>query len=305
MEFFEKLISGQDAAPSGSNEPGKPDPNSPVSKLAPMLANLLAQQQQGGKPDLGGMFSGLLGGNEESQRPKTGTDTIQTLLDVAGVADPTPILDSINAAISLARAARTDNPAERKEHLVNAGISAIAGWIPYLGDTAKIPKFAKGLASSVGEGARSAKFGRSGGSPPTPSGGSGTPPIPPPPGTPPGSTPPIPPPPPPGTPPGSTPPAPPAGGGYGGGLPFLVGTAAGAGAAYFGGGDDSRRPKYSISRDTMVGEDRINVGKESLEIMGHHGAKLLRGLIDPLQNPFTKLKNLLKAADEIPSGTRS
>ena len=43
------------------------------------------------------------------------------------------------------------------------------------------------------------------------------------------------------------------------------------------------------------------MGKEAMTIMGNRGAELLRGLIDPLQNPFTKLKNLFKAADEIPS----
>ncbi|MFN8444520.1 MAG: polymorphic toxin-type HINT domain-containing protein [Caldilineaceae bacterium] len=60
----------------------------------------------------------------------TNWDAIQASLDVAGVADPTPISDGANAVISLARGNYTD-----------AGLSAVA-MVPYIGDLAKGSKYA-------------------------------------------------------------------------------------------------------------------------------------------------------------------
>lgn len=65
-------------------------------------------------------------------------DKLQVGLDAAGIADPTPIADGANAVISLGRAAF--DPERRREHLQNAGISAVSAAIPYLGDTAKLLK---------------------------------------------------------------------------------------------------------------------------------------------------------------------
>jgi hypothetical protein len=91
-------------------------------------------------------------------------DMLQTGLDAAGVADPTPILDGINAGVSVVRA--FTDPKNAGSHLVNAGVSAIS-MVPYFGDVAKIFKYG-GKAAKVGEeaakvGEEAAKAGSSGG----------------------------------------------------------------------------------------------------------------------------------------------
>jgi hypothetical protein len=63
-------------------------------------------------------------------------DTAQTVLDVADLADPTPITSGINTAISLGRYFTSDDEAERKEQLVNASLRAL-GVLPVFGDFAK------------------------------------------------------------------------------------------------------------------------------------------------------------------------
>ena len=57
-------------------------------------------------------------------------ETTQNVLDIIGIIDPSPAVDTVNAVISLVRAGKSSNPAEKKRHMTNAGISAIAGWIP-------------------------------------------------------------------------------------------------------------------------------------------------------------------------------
>lgn len=77
-------------------------------------------------------------------------DKIQTGMDVAGVADPTPIIDGVNAAISLGRA--VTDPKNAGRHLLNAGISAVS-MFPYVGDLAKLGKYggkAAGAAAGAG-----------------------------------------------------------------------------------------------------------------------------------------------------------
>jgi len=71
--------------------------------------------------------------------PTAGIDKLQTGLDIAGVADPTPIIDGVNMGISLFRAAKAQTPEERSQHLQNAAISAIS-MVPLVGDTAKLAK---------------------------------------------------------------------------------------------------------------------------------------------------------------------
>lgn len=66
------------------------------------------------------------------------TDTVQNVLDGLGVADPTPVADGINVAISLVRA--MSNPREAGTHLTNAAVSAVS-MFPYLGDLAKVGKY--------------------------------------------------------------------------------------------------------------------------------------------------------------------
>lgn len=62
-------------------------------------------------------------------------DNIQTVGDVIGVFDPTPITDTANAIWSIGRG--IFDPARRKEHFTNAGIRLVGGWLPYVGDVGK------------------------------------------------------------------------------------------------------------------------------------------------------------------------
>lgn len=82
-------------------------------------------------------------------------DRIQQVLDFAGIIDPTPILDGINATISTIRT-KTD-PDRAEQHKANAKISAIS-MIPYLGDSAKLARYNKGgmgYLKAAGEAAES------------------------------------------------------------------------------------------------------------------------------------------------------
>lgn len=74
-------------------------------------------------------------------------DSLQTALDIAGIFDPTPIVDGINAVVSLTRAAY--EPSRREEHLENAAISGVS-MVPGIGDLAKIRKFSRGSAATAG-----------------------------------------------------------------------------------------------------------------------------------------------------------
>ncbi|HEX5446165.1 MAG TPA: polymorphic toxin-type HINT domain-containing protein [Pirellulales bacterium] len=60
-------------------------------------------------------------------------DRLQTVLDIVGIFDPSPVTDGANALISLARG-----------NVLDAGINGL-GMIPYLGDLAKLGKVGKGL----------------------------------------------------------------------------------------------------------------------------------------------------------------
>lgn len=82
--------------------------------------------------------SGSANERPEPSRASNAMDAVQLGLDVVGAFDPTPIVDGINAAISVGRAFVTD-PERRKEHLQNAAISTVS-MIPYVGDTAKLAK---------------------------------------------------------------------------------------------------------------------------------------------------------------------
>lgn len=74
---------------------------------------------------------------EKPSKGQTAMDSIQLGLDAVGVVDPTPVVDGVNAAISLVRAVK--DPKRRGEHLQNAAISAVS-MVPYIGDTAKLLK---------------------------------------------------------------------------------------------------------------------------------------------------------------------
>jgi hypothetical protein len=67
-------------------------------------------------------------------------DKLQRFGDVAGVLDPSGIVDGINALVSIKRA--KDEPDRRAEHLKNAAISGVS-MLPYLGDLAKLTKVGK------------------------------------------------------------------------------------------------------------------------------------------------------------------
>lgn len=81
-------------------------------------------------------------------------DKLQTGMDAVGVADPTPIVDGINAGISVVRA--FTDPKNAGTHLVNAGVSAIS-MVPYLGDVAKVFKYGGKAAKAGSEAAKAGK----------------------------------------------------------------------------------------------------------------------------------------------------
>jgi hypothetical protein len=74
----------------------------------------------------------------ENSSDSSTADAAQTILDAAGVVDPTPISDGTNAAISIGRAIK--DPRSAAKHLRNAAISAVS-MIPYVGDLAKGAKY--------------------------------------------------------------------------------------------------------------------------------------------------------------------
>lgn len=90
-------------------------------------------------------------------------DKIQMGMDAAGVADPTPIVDGVNAGISLVRA--FTDPKRAGEHLMNAGISVVS-MVPYIGDLAKLAKYggkgAKAVAGAAKAGDAAAMTGKVG-----------------------------------------------------------------------------------------------------------------------------------------------
>jgi len=67
-------------------------------------------------------------------------DWLQSSLDVAGLPDPTGLIDASNAGISLFRAATTKDDSRRREHIANAGISAVSAIPGKVGSVAKLLK---------------------------------------------------------------------------------------------------------------------------------------------------------------------
>jgi len=320
--------------PPPSSRPPRSDARPPAwGDLAPLLANLLQPSAtpfagQSEPLNLRSILTTVAGQSAAPPtRPRTGLDSVQTMLDVAGVFDPTPLVDSINAAISLGRAARSRNPIERREHFTDAAISAVAGGLPYWGDSAKIPRFLRAASHSAGQAARDFKTSRLAtpvsGSPPLPPRGGGTPPpvpppppgspgVPPPPGgglppmPPPGSVPPgAPLPPPGGTPPPGSPPPPPGSpggpppGGFGGGggwraaAPFLIGMAAGGLAGMLPGTPPQLPPRRYDLPDLVTNPAQRGIAHD----MGRMARRQLLGFGGVLANPINPLAwgNLAKA----------
>jgi hypothetical protein len=171
------------------DESGKPSEGEGYSVEVPSAPSVstaaegLASEPPAGpteKPD----FSGLLGKREDGSEapselqsevkqedgstlgqsaPEASTvgnaiDSLQTGLDAAGVIDPTPVVDGVNAAISIGRAFM--DPGNAGKHLANAGVSLVS-MVPYVGDLAKLLKYGgKGVAAAAkGTGAASAAAG--------------------------------------------------------------------------------------------------------------------------------------------------
>lgn len=99
-----------------------------LQNMGPEIAPILEQlsQTQAGQ------------GDETTPGQPSKTDKVQNILDIIGIIDPSPAVDTVNAIISLVRAGKSSNPAEKRRHMTNAGISAIAGFLPYIGDFAKL-----------------------------------------------------------------------------------------------------------------------------------------------------------------------
>lgn len=264
-------------------------------------------------------------------KPSSGIDKLQTALDIAGVIDPTPTFDAINAGISLVRAAKSNTAEERSHHIKNAVISGIS-MVPYIGDLAKIEKLGGKTASKVAAketavGADTVAGGlRTGATVPRPAS-----PVPhPPSGLQQPGSPPLP-PPPPGTPPTSPaaaipPPVPPLPGStfpaalptsptvtptHSPFLPLLAGAAAGAAVGMFAGGsggDNFMGPQhYSLTRDTL-GPEKVQAGHELGQIVKNRGAEIfnpllhpINALLHPISSVTQSFTGLFKAADEIPS----
>lgn len=97
------------------------------------------------------ILSGRSKADEGQQASSGGTnsaiDSIQTILDVAGVADPTPIIDGVNMVMSLGRA--VVDPSNAGHHLVNAATSAVS-MVPFVGDLAKLGKFGSKAGAKAG-----------------------------------------------------------------------------------------------------------------------------------------------------------
>lgn len=103
------------------------------------------------------LYRNLVKTNKSKLNEKTNRlDKLQYGLDVIGIADPTPVTDIANAAISVVRGIA--DPERRGEHLTNAGLRAVSA-IPYVGDVAKAGtlgrKAAQVATSSVGRAATS------------------------------------------------------------------------------------------------------------------------------------------------------
>jgi hypothetical protein len=140
----------------GSDQGGKLD----IRSILAQLAAHRDSQDQSGQP---GQFhqsgsnqnaqDGDSGGNEQSGY-SGGLDALQAGLDIAGIADPTPIADLSNAGISLYRAMK--EPHRAGEHLSNAFISGISA-IPYVGDLAKVVKYGGKAAHAAKGGGAAAK----------------------------------------------------------------------------------------------------------------------------------------------------
>lgn len=103
------------------------------------------------------LYRNLVNTNKLKLNEKTNRlDKLQYGLDVVGIADPTPISDLANAAISVARGIA--DPERRGEHFTGAALRAVSA-IPYVGDVAKTGtlgrKAAQVATSSVGRAATS------------------------------------------------------------------------------------------------------------------------------------------------------
>ena len=123
-----------------------------AAQYGPNIASAL-MSSKGGKPsggeDAASKMSDMLSQGPADGDKSPGIDTLQFGLDIAGVLDPTPVVDSINGIISLFRAAKSDSPEERNKHLTNAAISAVSGFVPYAGDATKAFKYGRGGAKAA------------------------------------------------------------------------------------------------------------------------------------------------------------
>lgn len=97
--------------------------------LASFAATLMARASQ------------FLPGNTPEEKAETALDTINTVLDGVGIADPSGIADGVNTILYALRAATAKTPDVRNKNLYNALISAVSV-IPF-GDLAKLLKARK------------------------------------------------------------------------------------------------------------------------------------------------------------------
>ncbi|PHQ35175.1 hypothetical protein [Rhodopirellula bahusiensis] len=137
-----------------SGETGKTD----VLKVAEAMEAMKRQQDAmppvETRPESRGQQPGDLDPNAtDTSSVSNAVDLGQLALDGIGIADPTPISDGLNTAISIGRA--VTDPNRRGEHLQNAAISAVS-MIPFVGDLAKVFK-APRATRSVNQATRAMK----------------------------------------------------------------------------------------------------------------------------------------------------
>lgn len=126
-----------------ASQPIAVNPGAPAGKVNPTVAappiDLRTTARQNAANPVQGIVEDPLNLPGDGKKSGGGLmDMLQIGLDGLGVADPTPIVDGVNAGISVVRA--FTDPKNAGTHLVNAGISAVS-MVPYIGDIAKVFKY--------------------------------------------------------------------------------------------------------------------------------------------------------------------
>lgn len=138
-----------------------PPPPEPIADPAPStdttLADLISNAQASAPPpETPKNSSPPVGTPSPEGGFSTALDALQNVADIAGTFEPTPFIDGINAAVSMARAKA--DPENAKAHQANAMISLVS-MIPYIGDLAKAGRIGTQAMKTGRNGAKAAPTG--------------------------------------------------------------------------------------------------------------------------------------------------